>query len=78
VVEEQGEIQNSSFNDVMLSTVQHNFTTNRIQTKLWGLTDNHKVKGEPKAESNTGGIDRGLTNSTEIHNHRITQKRTQA
>jgi hypothetical protein len=48
VLEEQGEIQNSSFNDMMLSIVQHNFNTNRMQTKLWGLTDNHKVKERQK------------------------------
>ena len=29
---------------MVLSTVQHNFNTNRMQKKLWGLTNNHKVK----------------------------------
>jgi hypothetical protein len=70
------EIQNSSFNDMMLSTVQHiTLIPTECRQNCEGSPTTIRLK---RAESKPGGIDRGWTISTEIHNHHITQKRTQA
>lgn len=60
----------------LLSTVQHiTLIPTECRQNCEGSPTTIRLK---RAESKPGGIDRGWTISTEIHNHHITQKRTQA